>query len=105
MIENIETTIANLDKKVSMFTKNEDKLIEKKSNIININSSLLIYLITPILLLVIFIFSKPSFIIKEEVVDNVVVDSNKINISKMLIIIIVVSLPINFFLYKKFMSK
>lgn len=105
MIENIETTIANLDKKVSMFTKNEDKLIEKPSNIININSSMLVYLITPILLLVIFMFSKPSFIIKEEVVDNVAIDSNKINISKMLIIIIVVSLPINFFLYKKFMSK
>ena len=105
MIENIETAIANLDKKVSMFTKNEDKLIEKQSNTININSSILVYLITPILLLVIFMFSKPSFIIKEEVVDNVVIDSNKINISKMLIIIIVVSLPINFFLYKKFMSK
>ena len=31
MIENIETTIAKLDKKVSMFTKNEDTLLEKKS--------------------------------------------------------------------------
>ena len=105
MIENIETTIAKLDKKVSMFTKNEDTLLEKKSNFININSSMLVYVITPILLLVIFMFSKPSFIIQEEVVDNVVIDNNKINITKMLVIIIVISIPINFLLYKKFMSK
>jgi|MGYP000173193890 hypothetical protein len=105
MIENIETTIAKLDKKVSMFTKNEDTLLEKKSNFININSSMLVYVIAPILLLVIFMFSKPSFIIQEEVVDNVVIDNNKINITKMLVIIIVISIPINFLLYKKFMSK
>jgi hypothetical protein len=105
MIENIETTIAKLDKKVSMFTKNEDTLLEKKSNFININSSMLVYIIAPILLLVIFMFSKPSFIIQEEVVDNVVIDNNKINITKMLVIIIVISIPINFLLYKKFMSK
>ena len=105
MIENIETTIAKLDKKVSMFTKNEDTLLEKKSNFININSSMLVYVIAPILLLVIFMFSKPSFIIQEEEVDNVVIDNNKINITKMLVIIIVISIPINFLLYKKFMSK
>jgi ABC-type bacteriocin/lantibiotic exporter with double-glycine peptidase domain len=104
MIENIETTIAKLDKKVSMFTKNEDTLLEKKSNFININSSMLVYVIAPILLLVIFMFSKPSFIIQEEVVDNVVIN-NKINTTKMLVIIIVISIPINFLLYKKFMSK
>jgi hypothetical protein len=105
MIENIETTIAKLDKKVSIFTKNEDTLLEKKSNFININSSMLVYVIAPILLLVIFMFSKPSFIIQEEVVENVVIDNNKINITKMLVIIIVISIPINFLLYKKFMSK
>ena len=105
MIENIETTIAKLDKKVSMFTKNEDTLLEKKSNFININYSMLVYIITPILLFVIFIFSKPSFIIQEEIVDNVVIDNNKINTTKMLVIIIVISIPINFLLYKKFMSK
>lgn len=104
MIENIETTIAKLDKKVSMFTKNEDTLLEKKSNFININSSMLVYVIAPILLLVIFMFSKPSFIIQEEVVDNLVIN-NKINTTKMLVIIIVISIPINFLLYKKFMSK
>lgn len=104
MIENIETTIAKLDKKVSMFTKNEDTLLEKKSNFININSSMLVYVIAPILLLVIFMFSKPSFIIQEEVVENVVIDNNKINITKMLVIIIVISIPINFLLYKKFIN-
>ena len=104
MLENFKKTIEELDKKVSMFIKNEDTLIEKKSNIPYINSRLVVYLITPVLLLVIFIFSKPSFIMNNEIVDNVVV-SSKLDFIKMIIIIIIITIPVNFFLHKKLLTE
>lgn len=104
MLENFGKTIEELEKKVSMFTKNEDTLIEKKSNIPYINSRLAVYLIIPILLLVIFMFSKPSFIMNNEIVDNVVV-SSKLDFIKMIIIIIIITIPVNFFLHKKLLTE
>jgi hypothetical protein len=102
MLDNIGKTIEELDKKVSLFTKNEDTLLEKKFNIPYINSSLIVYFIAPILLLVIFMFSKPSFVMRDEVVDDVLI--SKIDFVKMIIIIIIVSIPVNFFIYKKLLK-
>jgi hypothetical protein len=104
MLDNIGKTIADLDQKVNAFTKNEDLLIEKKSNIPAFNTKLIVYFVIPIILLVIFMFSKPSFIMKDEIVDNVVI-SSKIDFIKMTIIIIIISLPSNFFIHKKFIKE
>jgi len=104
MLDNIGKTIADLDQKVNAFTKNEDLLIEKKSNIPAFNTKLIVYFVIPIILLVIFMFSKPSFIMKDEIVDNVVI-SSKIDFVKMTIIIIIISLPSNFFIHKKFIKE
>tara|TARA_Y100000389_G_scaffold199179_1_gene237083 strand:+ start:842 stop:1156 length:315 start_codon:yes stop_codon:yes gene_type:complete len=104
MLDNIGKTIADLDQKVNAFTKNEDLLIEKKSNIPVFNTKLIVYFVTPIILLVIFMFSKPSFIMKDEIVDNVVI-SSKFDFVKMTIIIIIISIPSNFFIHKKFIKE
>lgn len=104
MLDNMGTIIAELDKKVSLFTKNEDTLLEKKFNIPYINSTLIVYLTAPILLLVIFMFSKPSFVMKDEIVDDVVI-SSKIDFGKMIMIIIIISIPVNFLIYKKFLTQ
>lgn len=104
MLDNIGKTIAELDQKVNAFTKNEVLLIEKKSNIPAFNTKLIVYFVIPIILLVVFIFSKPTFIMKDEIVDSVVI-SSKIDFVKMTIIIIIISLPSNFFIHKKFIKE
>jgi len=108
MVDDMEKTLLELDKKVSQITNSEKSLSMgvnisseniSKSYLPKINSNIIIYMLPPIIFLVVFIITKPSFIMNPIIVEGSTVDY-KLNIKKMFIITIVLSLIIDFFIYK-----
>ena len=95
----MDKIIAELDKKVSQFVKPNISSISVKSQIYKFDYKMLVYAIAPISLVILFILIKPGFVMKNIVVDGVVVDS-KLNISKIICITIVLSIIIDICIYK-----
>jgi len=99
MLEDMDKIISELDKKVCQFVKPNVSSISVKSQLHNFDYKMLIYAIAPISLAILFIVIKPSFVMKNIVVDGVVIDS-KLNISKIICITIVLSIIIDICIYK-----
>tara|TARA_B100000497_G_scaffold66139_1_gene74788 strand:+ start:23 stop:337 length:315 start_codon:yes stop_codon:yes gene_type:complete len=104
MLTNINDKIAELNKKVNSFSSNNSK-INSGNNFSKIyKSKFLLYFIAPILLLIIFITTKPSFVSKKYLLENNKI-AIKLDFTKIFMIVIVISLIINFFIYKKIITK
>ncbi len=100
MLEDMDKIIAELDKKACQFVKpNISSISTEKSQLPNFDYKTLVYAIAPISLIILFILIKPSFVIKNVVVDGIVVDS-KLNISKIICITIILSIIIDICIYK-----
>lgn len=106
MTETLEQTINNLEKKVSSFIKPENKILNmnKSSNLISLNSPILLYIICPIVLLIIIIFSKPEFLKKDIIENNLTID-RRLDWIKILVLIVIISGIINYLVYIKFLKK
>ena len=99
----MDNILTELDKKVCHFIKQPSKLVafSYKSLLPDINSKIIVYTIAPVILLIIFIMTKPSFIMTDIIVDGVIVDS-KLNVSKMIFITIVVACIIDIYIYNRY---
>lgn len=106
MTETIEHTINNLEKKVSSFIKSENKILNmnRYSNIISLNSPILLYIICPIVLLIIIIFIKPEFLKKDIIENNLTID-RRLDWIKILVLIVIISTIVNYLIYTKFLKK
>jgi hypothetical protein len=106
MTETIEHTINNLEKKVSSFIKSENKILNmnRYSNLISLNSPILLYIICPIVLLIIIIFIKPEFLKKDIIENNLTID-RRLDWIKILVLIVIISTIVNYLIYTKFLKK
>jgi hypothetical protein len=106
MTETIEHTINNLEKKVSSFIKSENKILNmnRYSNLISLNSPILLYIICPIVLLIIIIFIKPEFLKKDIIENNLTID-RRLDWTKILVLIVIISTIVNYLIYTKFLKK
>lgn len=102
MPDELNQTISNLEKKVSMFSKNDDKILQNTQNtILNVNSPILFYLIAPIILIIVFIISKPSFVTKSVLINDTY--ETRLDFFKIIVITLIVSVIINIVIYTKFL--
>ena len=101
-MDNIDQTLANLQQKVSCFVKNTDsKSISWKFSQININSRVILYCSVPIIIFLILLVWKPPFLTKEIRIEGSL-PSYKINIVKLFISTVIISLFINISLFALF---
>ena len=104
MPDELNQTISNLEKKVNMFSKSDDKILQNTQNtILNVNSPILFYLIAPIILIIVFIISKPSFVTKSVLINDTY--ETKLDFFKIIVITLIVSVIINIVIYTKFLGK
>jgi hypothetical protein len=103
MLEDMDNILTELDKKVCHFIKQPSKITTFSYNSLlpDINSKIIVYTIAPVVLLIIFITTKPSFIMSDIIVEGVIVDS-KLNISKMVFITIIVAGIIDIYIYNRY---
>lgn len=94
----MDKTLEELNIKVSKFIKPKSTIRSNSQNKNIINSTLLIYIIAPIIISFILIFFKPSLIMSSENNEGIV--NSKINYKKMLCVIIIISVIINLCIYK-----
>ena len=97
--EDMDKIISDLEKKVCQFVKPNVSSISTKSQLHNFDYKMLIYAIAPISIVFLFIVLKPKFIMKNIIVDSVIVDS-KLDISKIIYITIALSIIIDICIYK-----
>lgn len=104
-MDNIDQSLSDLQKKVSCFVKNTDyKSISLKFpifNQFNMNSKSILYFLVPIIIFLILFIWKPPFLTKEIRIEGSL-PVYKINIIKLLISTIVISIIINISLFAIF---
>jgi hypothetical protein len=104
MSEDMDKTLDELDKKVNEFVKPTTSSLMAipqtiSKNWLNFDSKIVVYAIAPTILFILFMFTKPSFVMKNVVVQGTVVDS-KLDISKVIGFTVFLSIIIDYFIYK-----
>ena len=107
--DNIESTLSTLKDKVSEFTSKNNLInsFSKQSGIIskiNFKSSIIFYGIIPVVIILILFFWKPNFIMQEIITDDDI-PQYKINIKKLLILTLILSVIGCLLLFSYFYKK